>query len=118
MLRDQVKVAHLPGELLSLEDPNDLRLDRAAGHLHRTIRMNEHIDLAADAEFRQVDSRLDRKQRSRQYAASFVRLQIVDVSSVAVCFPAETVSGTVAECFAVPGIFDHAPDGIINLPAL
>ena len=76
-------------------------LNLAASDLNRAVGVNKHIHFAANPEFRQIDTWFDREQRSRQNAASFVSLQVVNVSSVAVGFPPQTVPRAMAE-----GIFE------------
>src|SRR4029453_5522937 len=51
--------------------------------LEPTTGRDRHVDLAAHAERRQVDTRFDRESRARAEQARVVRLEIVDVHSVA-----------------------------------
>ena len=84
----------------------------AAGCIH----INIHF--AAHAEFRQIDSRLDRKTSSRQDPPRFVRLEVVHIRAVAMIFLADRMARAVDEIVAIPGFLDHVAGRPVHLPAL
>src|SRR5262249_49843595 len=72
------------------------RLPRpAAGDVDSPPAVDEHVDLAADAELGEVDARLDGEAGARQDAALLVGLQVVHVGAVAVDLLADRVPGAV-----------------------
>ena len=88
---------------------NHGRLQRSPGHLHFTLLSNVNVDFAADPEFRQVNPRLDREQRSRQNQTLLTGLKIVQVRAVAMHFLSQIVPGPMAKLFAVASRLDLAP---------
>src|SRR5262249_5202311 len=100
------------------QDRHHRGLRGSAGDVYLAAGIDEHIDLAADAELRQVDPWLDGEAGARQDAALLVGLQVVHVGAVAVDLLTDRVAGAVAEVFAVAGRLDHRPGRLIHLPAL
>ena len=82
-------------------------LNRPASYLNSPIRMDIHVNFAANTKFRQVNARFNGEQSSRQNAASFVGFKIVHVRSVAMNLLSQAVACAVAEIFSVPARFDH-----------
>src|SRR5262249_51216172 len=103
---------------LPLQQRHNLRLRRAARDVHAAILVHEHIHLAAHAELRQVDTRLDGEAGARQDAAIFARLQAVHVGAVAVRLLADRVAGAVAEVLAVAGLLDDVAGSLVHLPSV
>src|SRR5271166_4265252 len=81
-------------------------------------RIYEDVHLATDAEFRQVDSGLDRETRPGQDLPLFAGLQIIHVGAVAVCLLADGMSRAVAKVLPVSRLVDDLPGRIVHLPAL
>src|SRR5262245_45461966 len=106
------------GGSVLLQERHHLLLRRAAGDVDGAASVDEDIDLAADAELRQVDPRLDGEAGARQDAALLVSFQVVHVGAVAVRLLADRVPGAVAEVLAVAGLLDHVAGGSVHLPAL
>ena len=73
-------------------------MDRAAG-------IDKHVNLSADAEFRQVDPRLDRETGARNDHSLVLGLEVVQVGAVAVdVVHADAVTGAVNEVLAEAGV--------------
>src|SRR2546421_5535643 len=68
------------------QNRHDFGLRRAAGDVNLFLFVYEDVDLAADAEFREIDARFDRETSTGQDAAIFAGLQIVHVGAVAMDF--------------------------------
>src|SRR5262245_10523423 len=98
-----------------LSNAHDLGLQLPAGDVDLPVLVDVHIDLATDAEFRQVDARLDGEARSPHDPPVVAGLQAVDVGAVAVHFLADVVPGAVDELVPVPGLVDHGPGSVIDL---
>ena len=95
-----------------------MRLSLPAGDVDGTVAVDEHVDLAADAEVGQIDSRFDGKAGPSEHSAVFVRFEIVHVRAVAVDLLADAVAGAVDEEVAVARLSDHVARGLIDFPAL
>src|SRR5262245_33168757 len=55
------------------QDRHDARLQRSAGDVDFARRTNQHVDLAPHTELVEIDARLNRKARPRQYEPVFPR---------------------------------------------
>src|SRR5690606_14724186 len=104
--------------LMSLpSDDLDLALD-GGRDLHAAL-AGVDVDLAADAEVREVDAGLDRGAEARQHGALLERLERVEVGPVAVDGgDAEAVAGAVLEVGTVAGLDEHGPHVRVHLMAL
>src|SRR3984957_50529 len=76
-----------------------------------------HIDFGANAEFRQVDSGLNRKAGMRNDFAVVARFQAVHVGAVAVDILPNAVAGTMHEEFPVTGLANRFAGGAVDFPA-
>ena len=76
-----------------------------------------HVHFAANAEFLQIDSGLDREAGVRQQKTLVVGLEVVEVRAVTVQFRADVVAGAVGEIFRVAGVTDDGASRIVCLPA-
>ena len=103
----------------SSDEQHDLVL-RRRGDRRPAPRIDENIDLQADAEFGQIDSRLDGESQPRQDQPGVFRLQIVDIDAEPVeTFPGpQTMAGAVQEILAISGGGDVAAGDLVDLPAL
>src|SRR5438270_12503770 len=78
---------------------------------------NDHIDLAAHAEFRQIDSWLNRETGIGQDASLVVDFKIVHVGAVGVDLRSDGVAGTMDEVVSEARPLDMAAGCTIHLPA-
>src|ERR1700738_1713784 len=102
---------------------NHLREERQDLLLHRTgharfALTDVNIHFAADPKLPQVDPRLNRRARARNQMTNIMRFEPIHVDAVAVHALADAVACAVEKIFTVASSFDHAPRGIIHLPAL
>src|SRR5512146_150902 len=97
-----------------LQKRGEFALERQAEH-ERVALGHIHIQLAPDAEFTgQINARLDGKTGSGHQPSGVLRLETVDIGSVAMDLLADRVTGTVDEPVAVAGSLDHAPTSRID----
>src|SRR5947209_15281359 len=87
----------------SHDDPVDLGLRVAAGDVHAPVLVDVDVHLAADAELRQVDARLDAEASPPDHPAVLAGFEAVDVRAVAVRLLPDVVPGPVREPVAVAG---------------
>src|SRR5205807_2090928 len=102
--------------LYSGEQRENLALDRSGDP--RALLLHVYVHLAADAELRQVNARLDRKARARDDAADILRLQAVHIRPVAVHFLADVVAGAMNEVLGIARLTNGLARGLIHLPPL
>ena len=99
------------------QDRHDGRLQRAAGDVDLSRSVDVDVDFEADAEFGEVDARLDRKAGAAEDAAGFVRLEIVHVRAVAVHLLPDAVPRAVDESVAVAGRGNHVAGRPVDFPS-
>src|SRR5207245_11744577 len=102
--------------LYSGEQRENLALDRSGDP--RALLLHVYVHLAADAELRQVNARLERKARARDDAAGILRLQAVHISLVAVHFLADVVPGAMNEVLVIALLGQGRVRGPVHLPSL
>src|SRR5262249_23660995 len=105
-------------QALLAPDASHFRLRIAAGHVDPAVLVDEDVHLTADAEFRQIDSRLDGKAGAGHYATLLVRLEVIHVRAVAARLLADQMARAVDKVIAVAGALDHLAARLIDLPAL
>src|SRR5207249_4721934 len=86
------------------KERDDVVLHRG-GHLDAAL-VHVHVDLAADPEVFEIDTRLDREAGPRNELALVDRLETVDVAAVSVHLEPDTVAGAVDEMIGVPALAD------------
>ena len=96
----------------------DFTLNQATGYLNGPVRMDEDIHFTANPKLRQVNTGFNRKQHAWQNTVGFVGLQIIDMSSISMRFPAQTVAGSVTEFLSVTRCDNSFADNVIDLPSL
>src|SRR5579875_252908 len=102
---------------IHLEDRHDAGLWRTAGDMNLSLSVNEYVDLAAHAELRQIDAWLDREASAWQHLPFFVRLQVVHIGAVAMCFLADGMAGAMTEGRTVASLLDYVTRCLVHLPA-
>src|SRR2546421_11033995 len=77
-----------------------------------------HIHFTAHAEFRQVNSRLNRITGIRDQMPHVMCFEPVHIHAVAVHSFSNAVTGAVEEIFSVTRFFNHAARRFVHLPSL
>ena len=99
------------------KDGHNLRLQWSPGHTYTSRTFDVHVNLAANTEFGQIDSRLDCEQRPRQDPSRVAGFQIIHVSPVAMDFLSQIVARAMTEVLTVPRLLNDTAHSIINFPA-
>ncbi len=94
-------------------NPYEFALD-SAGY-GGVVAGGDHVDFAADAEFREVDAGFDGEAGEGEDAAGVVGFEVVEVSAGAVELSADVVAGAVGEVLAVAGGADDGAGGVVGL---
>ena len=99
------------------EERHDFGLKGQAVHHGFSIR-DIYVKFAPNPKLsRQVDSRLDRKARSRQETTTVLSFQVVDIGSVTMDFLTDRVAGSMNEEVAVACGVNRITADIIDFPA-
>ena len=82
----------------------------------RVVLADVDVDLGSDAEFSfEVNSRFDRKCRSRDQTTRIACFEIVDVGSIAMTFFADRVTGAMEKLIGVTRFADNGTRDIIDI---
>src|SRR6185437_11657925 len=104
------------GPSVGVSDAQQLSLTRACDHGLAGAR--DHVHFTADAELAgEVDTGLDGEARVGQQQALVMRLEVIEVGSVAVNLGRDVVAGAMREKFLEPGAAGDVAGGVVGLPA-
>jgi hypothetical protein len=104
-------------KLFSLQQWHNLYLRGYAGDLHVTF-VDEQIDLAAHAEFGQVDTWFDGATGGGEQLTLVLRLKIIQVGPVPVLEGADVVPGAMHKELSIAGVGNDLAYNIIDFASL
>ena len=88
----------------------------SAGDFRRTS-THQHVDFAAQTEFRKVNPRLDRETGIRKQFPLVVGFEVIHIGAVAVDLLANGMSDAIIQVFRVPGSVQYVACRLVHLPA-